>query len=62
MDPFKVLGIQKSATREEIDKAYREKAKKYHPDAGGDTWAFQQVQEAYERLIGEVPDGRSSKD
>ncbi|MCL1793665.1 MAG: J domain-containing protein [Oscillospiraceae bacterium] len=32
MDPYDVLEINRNATDEEIKKAYREKAKKYHPD------------------------------
>ena len=31
-DPYKVLGISPSATDEEVKAAYRELAKKYHPD------------------------------
>jgi len=31
-DPYKVLGISKNATDEEIKKAYRDLARKYHPD------------------------------
>jgi hypothetical protein len=52
MDPKKILGVGSNATKEEITRAYREKIRKHHPDLGGDAWAFQQVQEAYESLIG----------
>jgi len=51
MDPKKILGVGANATKEEIQRAYREKVKKHHPDLGGDAWAFQQVQEAYETLL-----------
>lgn len=50
MDAYKILGIVNTASREEIDAAYREQAKRYHPDIGGDAWAFKQVQEAFEIL------------
>jgi hypothetical protein len=50
-DPFKILGIGQDATDEEVKRAYRAKASKYHPDAGGDVWVFQQVQAAYESVL-----------
>ena len=33
MDPYKVLGVSRSATDEEIKKAYRQLSRKYQPDA-----------------------------
>ncbi|MFK7766800.1 MAG: DUF5658 family protein [Mariniblastus sp.] len=51
MDPWKILGIEKGASREVVQKAYRAKVRKHHPDMGGDDWAFHQVQEAYEALV-----------
>lgn len=32
-DPYKILGISRNATDEEVKKAYREMSRKYHPDA-----------------------------
>jgi DnaJ-class molecular chaperone len=53
-DPYEVLGVPRSATAEEIQKAYRKLSKKYHPDRNpGDKQAdaaYKEVQEAYEIL------------
>ena len=49
-DPYKVLGVDRSAPDDDVRRAYRKQAAKYHPDAGGDAWVFQQVQEAYELI------------
>lgn len=50
IDPYKILGVSAEATLDEVRRAYRRAATKYHPDAGGDAWAFQQVQQAFDML------------
>ena len=47
MDHYSVLGVSQTATPDEIKKAYRRLASQHHPDKGGDTAKFQQIQEAY---------------
>lgn len=50
MDHYQTLGVAKSATPDEIKKAYRKLASQHHPDKGGDTAMFQKVEEAYRIL------------
>ena len=50
LDPFHILGIEKDATTDEVQRAYRKKAAKHHPDAGDDAWAFKCVQHAYDEI------------
>ena len=53
-DPYKTLGVKKDASQEEIQKAYRRRAKKLHPDLNpGDSHAeeqFKEVSAAYDLL------------
>jgi molecular chaperone DnaJ len=49
-DYYEVLGITKTATADEIKKAYRKLSKQTHPDVGGDAEAFKEIAEAYEVL------------
>ena len=50
-DYYEVLGVSKTASADEIKKAFRKAAVKYHPDKdGGDEAKFKEVNEAYEVL------------
>jgi len=54
-DYYQILGVSKTASREDVQKAYRQLARKYHPDFNqndpkGAKEKFQKVQEAYDVL------------
>lgn len=47
-DYYSILGIEKSASKDDVKKAFRKLAHKYHPDkAGGDEQKFKEIGEAY---------------
>lgn len=65
-DPYRVLGVSKGATNEEIKKAYRKLSRQYHPDANINNpnkdeaeVKFKEVQQAYEQIIKEREYGSS---
>lgn len=49
-DYYEVLGVGKSASADEIKKAFRRAAVEHHPDKGGDEAKFKEINEAYEVL------------
>lgn len=62
-DPYKVLGIGRNASDDEVKKAYRDMARKYHPDKNPGNEAaedmFKIVQEAYNDIMNERKNGGS---
>ena len=65
-DPYEVLGISPGATNEEVKKAYRELAKKYHPDNYADSPVsdlaeekMKEINDAYDRIQKERASGGS---
>ena len=62
-DHYKTLGVDKKASQEDIKKAYRKLARKYHPDTNSDAGAeerFKAISEAYD-VLGD-PDKRKKYD
>lgn len=56
-----LLGINVSAPRSEVEKAYKRAAMRHHPDRGGDADHFHQLKEAKDKLMNQkcpVCDGR----
>ena len=60
IDPYRVLGIDRNASDEEVKKAYRKLSRKYHPDANINNpnkdqaeEKFKEVQQAYEQIMKE---------
>jgi len=60
MNYYNTLGIDKSASQDDIKRAYRKLASQHHPDKGGDVKRFQEIEEAYRTLSD--PDKRAQYD
>lgn len=59
-DHYTTLGVARTASADEIKRAYRKLASQHHPDRGGDTQQFQKIQAAYDVLSD--PDKRAEYD
>ncbi len=49
-DPFTILGVSLNSTKDEVKRAFREKANKAHPDKGGSQEEMTMVNAAYEAI------------
>lgn len=56
-DYYGILGVTKGASEAAIKQAYRKLASQHHPDKGGDTARFQEIEEAYRVLSDPVTRG-----
>lgn len=56
-----ILGVDKSSSIKEVNTKYKELAKIYHPDMGGDNETFQELQEAYNKILKYFESKKQSK-
>lgn len=61
-NPYKVLGVEKDATKSEIKQSYRKKSKKLHPDVGGNNEEFILLSKAYALLVDDTRRQRYDKE
>jgi hypothetical protein len=61
-DAYAVLGLAPGASAGEVKRAYRDRAKECHPDAGGSSADFRRLQEAYEEALEAQRTGATSQD
>ena len=54
MDPYQTLGLSNNCTREQLQEAFRAKARLVHPDRGGDPATFIRLRQAYDQIITEL--------
>lgn len=63
-DPYEILGLNRNATEDEVKKAYKTLAKKYHPDVTGNDPAaakkMQEINAAYDAIINHKYNGSYS--
>ena len=50
MDPYEIVGVPRSASKSEIESAYRKRARELHPDKNGSTSEFQNLHNAFELI------------
>lgn len=49
-NPYETLGVKKDASTDEIKRAFRKLSHQHHPDKGGDSKKFQEINQAYQIL------------